>query len=68
VEAVREANDHAEGMHHRHVQPKTIVDQLAPKVDEFAKRLPTGYSAAIGGSDDRGAANTRASFLAAARA
>src|SRR5258705_3328956 len=32
------------------VQPKTIVDQLSPKVDEFAKGLPAGYSVAIGGS------------------
>jgi multidrug efflux pump subunit AcrB len=31
------------------VQPKTIVDQLAPQVAEFAKRLPD-YSVAIGGA------------------
>src|SRR5258708_39224579 len=31
------------------VQPKTVVDQLAPKVTEFAKGLPAGYSIAIGG-------------------
>ena len=32
------------------VQPKTVVDQLAPQVAEFAKRLPAGYSVAIGGA------------------
>jgi len=32
------------------VQPKTIVDQLAPKVAEFEKDLPAGYSVALGGS------------------
>ncbi len=37
------------------VQPKTIVDQLAPKVDEFAKGLPAGYSVAIGGSVEESA-------------
>jgi hypothetical protein len=26
------------------VQPKTVVDQLAPQVAEFAKHLPAGYS------------------------
>jgi multidrug efflux pump subunit AcrB len=31
------------------VQPKTIVDQLAPKVTEFTKELPAGYSVKIGG-------------------
>jgi multidrug efflux pump subunit AcrB len=37
------------------VQPKTIVDQLAPKVQEFAKGLPAGYSVAIGGSVEESA-------------
>jgi multidrug efflux pump subunit AcrB len=37
------------------VQPKTIVDQLAPKVDEFAKELLAGYSVAIGGSVEESA-------------
>ena len=32
------------------VQPKTVVDQLAPQVAEFARRLPAGYSVAIGGA------------------
>ncbi|WP_024512831.1 efflux RND transporter permease subunit [Bradyrhizobium sp. ARR65] len=32
------------------VQPKTIVDQLAPKVAEFTKQLPAGYSVKVGGS------------------
>jgi multidrug efflux pump len=31
------------------------VDQLAPKVDEFAKGLPAGYSVAIGGSVEESA-------------
>src|SRR4029453_6228838 len=31
------------------VQPKTIMDQLGPKVAEFSKALPAGYSVAIGG-------------------
>jgi multidrug efflux pump subunit AcrB len=37
------------------VQPKTIVDQLAPKVAEFAKQLPAGYSIKIGGSVEESA-------------
>jgi len=37
------------------VQPKTVVDQLAPKVAEFAKRLPAGYSIKIGGSVEESA-------------
>jgi multidrug efflux pump len=32
------------------VQPKTIVDQLAPQVAEFTKQLPAGYSVALGGA------------------
>src|SRR5580700_4676329 len=36
-------------------QPKTVVDQLAPKVTEFAKTLPAGYSVAIGGSVEESA-------------
>ena len=37
------------------VQPKTIVDQLAPKLAEFEKELPAGYSMAIGGSVEESA-------------
>jgi len=37
------------------VQPKTIVDQLAPKVAEFTKALPAGYSVKIGGSVEESA-------------
>src|SRR6266404_2588380 len=36
-------------------QPKTVVDQLAPKVAEFAKELPAGYSVKIGGSVEESA-------------
>jgi multidrug efflux pump subunit AcrB len=36
-------------------QPKTVVDQLAPKVNAFAKGLPAGYSVAIGGSVEESA-------------
>ncbi|WP_229186328.1 efflux RND transporter permease subunit [Bradyrhizobium oropedii] len=37
------------------VQPKTIMDELAPKVAEFSKALPAGYSVAIGGSVEESA-------------
>ncbi|GGI31083.1 efflux RND transporter permease subunit [Bradyrhizobium guangdongense] len=37
------------------VQPKTVVDQLAPKVAEFAKQLPAGYPIKIGGSVEESA-------------
>ncbi|MCP3459568.1 efflux RND transporter permease subunit [Bradyrhizobium sp. CCGUVB23] len=37
------------------VQPKTIVDQLIPKVAEFTKELPAGYSVKIGGSVEESA-------------
>jgi len=37
------------------VQPKTVVDQLAPKVAEFAKQLPAGYSMKVGGSVEESA-------------
>ena len=37
------------------VQPETVVDQLAPKVAEFTKQLPAGYSVAIGGSVEESA-------------
>ncbi|MTV16226.1 MULTISPECIES: efflux RND transporter permease subunit [Bradyrhizobium] len=37
------------------VQPKTIMDQLAPRVAEFSKALPAGYSVAIGGSVEESA-------------
>ena len=36
-------------------QPKTVVDQLAPKVAEFTKTLPAGYSVHIGGSVEESA-------------
>jgi multidrug efflux pump subunit AcrB len=36
-------------------QPKTIADQLAPSVAEFAKSLPAGYSVKIGGSVEESA-------------
>ncbi|MFK4724659.1 multidrug efflux pump subunit AcrB [Bradyrhizobium niftali] len=36
-------------------QPKTIVDQLAPKVAEFTRQLPAGYSIAIGGAVEESA-------------
>jgi multidrug efflux pump len=35
--------------------PKTVVDQLAPQVAEFAKGLPAGYSVAIGGAVEESA-------------
>ena len=37
------------------VQAKTIVDQLAPQVAEFAKQLPAGYSVALGGAVEESA-------------
>ncbi|MHC2621370.1 multidrug efflux pump subunit AcrB [Bradyrhizobium huanghuaihaiense] len=37
------------------VQPKTVVDQLAPKIAEFAKQLPAGYAIKIGGSVEESA-------------
>ncbi len=37
------------------VQPKTVVDELAPKVERFAKGLPAGYSVAVGGSVEESA-------------
>ena len=36
-------------------QPKTVVDQLAPRVAELAKGLPAGYSMAIGGAVEESA-------------
>jgi multidrug efflux pump len=36
-------------------QPKTVVDQLAPQVAEFAKALPAGYAVAIGGAVEESA-------------
>jgi multidrug efflux pump len=36
-------------------QPKTVVDQLAPDVAQFAKQLPAGYSLAVGGSVEESA-------------
>ena len=40
---------------HDDVQPNTVVQQLAPQVADFAKRLPGGYSVAIGGSVEESA-------------
>jgi multidrug efflux pump subunit AcrB len=37
------------------VQPKTVVDQLAPNMAEFATQLPAGYSVAVGGSVEESA-------------
>ena len=37
------------------VQPKTVVDQLAPQVAEFTKQLPVGYSVALGGAVEESA-------------
>jgi multidrug efflux pump subunit AcrB len=37
------------------VQPKTVVDQLAPQVAKFSQKLPPGYSVAIGGSVEESA-------------
>jgi multidrug efflux pump len=37
------------------VQPKTIIDQLAPQVAEFTKQLPAGYSVALGGAVEESA-------------
>jgi multidrug efflux pump subunit AcrB len=36
-------------------QPKTVVDHLAPKVAEFTKELPSGYTMKIGGSVEESA-------------
>jgi len=45
------------------VQPKTIMDQLAPRVAEFEKNLPAGYSVVIGGSVEE-SAKSQAPILA----
>jgi len=37
------------------VQPKTVVDRLAPQVAEFTRELPAGYSVAVGGSVEESA-------------
>jgi multidrug efflux pump subunit AcrB len=37
------------------VQPKTVVDQLAPSVAEFTRQLPAGYALAVGGSVEESA-------------
>jgi len=36
-------------------QPKTVVDQLAPDVAEFARQLPADYSVALGGAVEESA-------------
>ena len=36
-------------------QPKTVVDQLAAQVAEFARGLPVGYSVAVGGAVEESA-------------
>ena len=37
------------------VQPKTVVDQLTPQVEQFTKSLPAGYSVAVGGAVEESA-------------
>lgn len=37
------------------VQPKTVVDQLAPQVTQFSKALPAGYAVALGGAVEESA-------------
>jgi multidrug efflux pump subunit AcrB len=37
------------------VQPKTVVDQLAPEVTKFSESLPPGYSVTVGGSVEESA-------------
>jgi multidrug efflux pump len=37
------------------VQPNTVAEQLAPRIAEFAKQLPAGYSVAVGGSVEESA-------------
>ena len=37
------------------VQAKTIVDQLASQVEQFAEQLPAGYSVALGGAVEESA-------------
>jgi multidrug efflux pump subunit AcrB len=37
------------------VQANTVAEQLAPRVADFAKRLPSGYSVAVGGSVEESA-------------
>jgi multidrug efflux pump len=37
------------------VQPKTVVQQLAPEVTKFSERLPSGYSVTIGGAVEESA-------------
>ena len=37
------------------VQAKTIVDQLAPQVAQFAEQLPAGFSVALGGAVEESA-------------
>ena len=37
------------------VQPKTVVDQLAPQVKQFTESLPAGYSVAVGGAVEESA-------------
>jgi multidrug efflux pump subunit AcrB len=36
-------------------QPRTVVDQLAPKIAEFIDKLPAGYSVKIGGAVEESA-------------
>jgi multidrug efflux pump len=37
------------------VQPNTVVEQLAPRVASFAKRLPSGYAVTVGGAVEESA-------------
>jgi multidrug efflux pump len=37
------------------LQASTVVDQLAPQIDEFSKKLPVGYVLTLGGSEEKSA-------------
>ena len=37
------------------VQPKSVVDQLAPQVAEFTRNMPAGYSVTVGGAVEESA-------------
>ncbi len=46
------------------LQPATVVEQLAPAVDEFAATLPAGFAVAIGGTAEE-SANAQGPIVAA---
>ena len=48
--AIAASDNHTKASIVDSVQPKTVVDQLAPSVVEFTRQLPAGYSVAVGGS------------------